>query len=260
MLQAYYYRRDSEQFRHPKDRYEGWSMISVQTGKFAFSFSLSPETTGTDGMLEGIAEFGELVFCPPGTAFNRRLLERSSFHFAEFKPGFAPPVQPGVIRLRDVTRLRSTYDYMIRLRDENPAGMTPELEHLVGDLLFLVGLEEQAAQARKRRDSDPLMHRAAALLEEQACREDFALHKLAAQLGLRGPQLSLRFQAAYAQSPIQFATAVRLAKACKRLIETDDTLEAIADSCGYQNAFYFSRVFSKNMRISPSLFRRANRI
>jgi transcriptional regulator GlxA family with amidase domain len=89
---------------------------------------------------------------------------------------------------------------------------------------------------------------------------DFSLQHIAEQSGLRASQLSTRFQTAYGRSPIQFATSVRLAKAAKLLVETDLTLDAVAELCGYQNAFYFSRVFSKQMRISPSVFRRTNRV
>nr|WP_286672596.1 helix-turn-helix transcriptional regulator [Cohnella hashimotonis] len=97
-------------------------------------------------------------------------------------------------------------------------------------------------------------------MERGACEPDFSLQDIAGQCGLRASQLSTRFQAAYGMSPIRFATSVRLAKAAKLLVETDLTLDDIAERCGYQNAFYFSRVFSKQMKISPSLFRRANQV
>jgi YesN/AraC family two-component response regulator len=37
-------------------------------------------------------------------------------------------------------------------------------------------------------------------------------------------------------------------------------MEHIAELTGYKNAFYLSRVFTKNMSMTPSLYRKTNRI
>jgi AraC family transcriptional regulator len=97
-------------------------------------------------------------------------------------------------------------------------------------------------------------------MEQQACIGDFSLQELAARLGIGASQLTRRFQAAYGLSPVRYAVKIRLSKAQLLLEETNDTLEAIAESCGFQNAFYFSRVFSQHMQISPSAYRRTFRV
>ena len=248
---AYSYNGGMEQFRYPEDTYKGWAVLGIQSGHIAFSID-------NEEPIEGEAEYGELVFCPPGTVLRRRMLRPSSFHFVEVSGESA--LFPGKIRIRDIQRLSSTYDYLIRVRAESPYELNPDIEHLIRDLLFLSRREYAMAQIQERKTLDPLMHRAAALIEQQACEADFSVRAIARRFGLSAPQLSIRFQAAYGMSPIRFATSIRLTKAGKQLVETDDTLEAIADRCGYQNAFYFSRVFSKHMKISPSSFRRANRV
>jgi AraC-like DNA-binding protein len=248
---AYSYNGGMEQFRYPEDTYKGWAVLAIQSGRISYSIE-------GEEPIRGEAEYGELVFCPPGTLLRRRMLRPSSFHFVELSGELA--LSPGKIRIRDIQRLSSTYEYLIRIRTESPYELNPEMEHLIRDLLFLSQREYAMAQVHERRTLDPLMHRAAALIERQACEAEFSVQAIARQFGLSAPQLSIRFHAAYGMSPIQFATSVRLTKAGKQLVETDDTIEAIAERCGYQNAFYFSRVFSKHMKISPSLFRRANRV
>ncbi|MNG29018.1 HTH-type transcriptional activator Btr [compost metagenome] len=59
---------------------------------------------------------------------------------------------------------------------------------------------------------------------------------------------------------MRFATKVRLTRARLLLVETQDSLESIAEQCGYQNAFYFSRVFSQHMGMSPSGYRKNYRV
>ncbi|MFD2328903.1 helix-turn-helix transcriptional regulator [Cohnella sp. GCM10020058] len=208
----------------------------------------------------GEAAFGELVICPPGFVLKRSMLEPTAFHFVELSGLGGLELPPGKVRIRDVHRLGSTYEYLARLSAEQSYHDPSEVAHLIRDLLFLVRREQASAVASRRETTEPLMHHAAALMERGACERDFSLQDIAGQCGLRASQLSTRFQAAYGMSPIRFATSVRLARAAKLLVETDLTLDDVAERCGYQNAFYFSRVFSKQMKISPSLFRRANRV
>jgi len=55
-------------------------------------------------------------------------------------------------------------------------------------------------------------------------------------------------------------TSLRLRKAQSLLLETNKTLEDIAEKCGYKNGFYFSRRFSKKLNISPSEYRKNNKL
>ncbi len=56
-------------------------------------------------------------------------------------------------------------------------------------------------------------------------------------------------------SPQQFLTMTRISMARELLINTDIPIAAIADSCGYQNPFSFSRSFKREMGITPSEYR-----
>ncbi|MNI69635.1 Xylose operon regulatory protein [compost metagenome] len=108
--------------------------------------------------------------------------------------------------------------------------------------------------------TDPLMHQAAAFIAEHACGMDLSLALLSTQLKLYPSQLTRRFQASYGVSPIEYATEVRLQKARSLLIETNLTIDEIADLCGYQNGFYFSRIFERKMKLRPSYYRKNYRI
>nr|WP_275942626.1 AraC family transcriptional regulator [Paenibacillus alba] len=104
------------------------------------------------------------------------------------------------------------------------------------------------------------MNQAAAYIETQALEHELSLKGVALTLGLSSSQLTRRFQAVYGMSPVRYATKIRLSRARLLLAETPDTLDAIAEQCGFQNAFYFSRVFSQHMQISPSAYRRTFRV
>lgn len=55
--------------------------------------------------------------------------------------------------------------------------------------------------------------------------------------------------------PLHFLLRIRLEKAAERLIHTKDTVKAISYECGFQDNFYFSRIFKKYYRLSPQQYR-----
>ncbi|NOU90124.1 helix-turn-helix domain-containing protein [Paenibacillus sp. LMG 31460] len=83
---------------------------------------------------------------------------------------------------------------------------------------------------------------------------EISMQEIANRLGIKQPQLTRRFQAAYGVVPVELVTRLRLEEAKKLLLQTDDTLEAIALRCGYENGSYLSRIFRTKIGTSPSLF------
>lgn len=245
-----------------RDSYEGWVILSAYAG--SFTFTLAPQRPadrvgkGRDGggELSGECRLGDLVVCPPHTMLERTITTSpTSFLFVEFTA--APAPGPGKAKVGDVQRLRSTYDYIAdRCAAPHGPARWDALAHLVSDLLFLIS----AARAGVERPGDPLMTQVAAHLAENAFSGELSLSEIADQFGLSPSQLTRRFRAAHGSSPVAYLTATRLARARQLLLETDQTLASIAAKCGYQNSFYFSRVFRQKMGINPSGYRRAYRI
>lgn len=59
-------------------------------------------------------------------------------------------------------------------------------------------------------------------------------------------------------SPIQYFINMKMQKACFMLDNSDDTIKIIAESLGYNDAYYFSRLFKKTLGISPKHYRGSN--
>ncbi len=71
--------------------------------------------------------------------------------------------------------------------------------------------------------------------------------------------LQRQFIEAYGISPSQFLTKKRIEYSVKFLsykIDNDCSISEIAEKCGFQDQFYFSRVFKKQYNISPSEYRK----
>jgi transcriptional regulator GlxA family with amidase domain len=61
------------------------------------------------------------------------------------------------------------------------------------------------------------------------------------------------------RTPIDFFIRLRLQRACRLLEETEMSVKAIAYTLGYDDPFYFSRIFKSVNRISPSQYRSRKR-
>jgi len=59
-------------------------------------------------------------------------------------------------------------------------------------------------------------------------------------------------------SPAKYIEKIRILKAKELLVDTDLTINEISDLIGYNDPFYFSRVFKKETNTTPTLFRNIN--
>ncbi|MGE7825694.1 helix-turn-helix domain-containing protein [Paenibacillus sp. NPDC093718] len=73
-------------------------------------------------------------------------------------------------------------------------------------------------------------------------------------------QFTRRLRKSYRIATSDFVRSLRIGKVAELLLDTEMTLDQIATCCGYENGLYLSRVFSKNMGVSPSKYREQNRL
>lgn len=57
-------------------------------------------------------------------------------------------------------------------------------------------------------------------------------------------------------SPIKYITKKRIAYACDLLVSNKYSVSEVASMAGYNDVYYFSRVFKENMQMSPSEYRK----
>jgi AraC-like DNA-binding protein len=63
------------------------------------------------------------------------------------------------------------------------------------------------------------------------------------------------FRAELGQSPAQYVSERRVARAASSLVGGNQTLAAIASACGFPNRHYFTRVFTRRMGLPPATYR-----
>ena len=85
------------------------------------------------------------------------------------------------------------------------------------------------------------------------------LAEFANECGISAATLRRRFLAATGLSPKAFQLRVRLDRAMELLATTQYSIEAVAMQCGFDDSFYFARLFLQREHCTPSEFRRRNR-
>ncbi|RXZ80401.1 AraC family transcriptional regulator [Paenibacillaceae bacterium] len=239
-----------------EDTYSNWVILAADDG--SFDYRISEEA--------GRAKFGEFILCPPGVTLYRHAAKPLSFLFIEFSwfDSAGQAIQPGSdvpsgkISLHRIDRYASTFACIRELLGSNIHDQFAYKQHLLMDLLYVYAAATRE-QAYPVTVTDPIVRTAVLHIQKHAY-EPLSLMLLAEQASLSQSQFSRRFQAAMGVSPMVYLTAIRMRRASHLLLNTELTLEAIAQQCGYQNGFYLSRVFTNAHGLSPSVFRKTYRI
>jgi transcriptional regulator GlxA family with amidase domain len=74
--------------------------------------------------------------------------------------------------------------------------------------------------------------------------------------GMSERSLVRRFQRATGMSPIQYIQAIRIEEAKQMLEASREPVEAIAHDLGYEDASFFVRLFKREVKLTPSQYRR----
>jgi AraC-like DNA-binding protein len=259
-LDYHFYFERKEQFEMQADTYPVWVLFAVETGKFRYRIDAE----------SGEAGAGELIFCPPGSTFHREMVSTLGLHYIGFtfagsEPLEIKPTPPSVkSHPTDSRRLFSDFTYLRNLHLGGDARSFERKQMIINDIWQLACDEWEDGflkdQFEQLPDSeDELMNRATEWLFRHAY-TPFSMTDLSKLLELSPVQLTRSFRKAFRVTPSEFVRNLRIRKAAELLLETDMTLNQIADRCGYENGFYLSMVFAKHMGIRPSKYREMNRV
>ena len=79
---------------------------------------------------------------------------------------------------------------------------------------------------------------------------------LARKVGFNSSSLQVCFKQQYGKTIFEFGQDVRLEHSKKLLLETDQTIQEIAEACGYPEQANFSTAFKKKYGVAPGRWRK----
>ena len=85
--------------------------------------------------------------------------------------------------------------------------------------------------------------------------KQLTLEELSKKAGYSKSRFSHLFLEIVGMSPIKYQNDIRLKNSCELLHSTNLTITEIAQSCGFSDPLYFSRIFKKKYKTSPTQYR-----
>jgi AraC family transcriptional regulator of arabinose operon len=124
-------------------------------------------------------------------------------------------------------------------------------KHILSVLLF-----RNSAMPMKQRVTDQRLN-SDAIIEYMRTRisEPVRLEEFAREAGLSVSHFSELFREQVHQSPLSYFTQLKIRAACRLLDLSGKSIKVVAVETGYNDPYYFSRVFKKIMGISPEKYR-----
>lgn len=230
-----------------------WMLVAVEDGSFDYEIE---ECKGT-------AQSGDVVFCPPSSEFHRNITAPLTYHYFTFRLN-----DPYIgAQNKTIELLKRAFQFKFRANEldrffNNLRHLVESLHkpdeialrhHFASDIWLMIQL--QAEKMTQNEEEDRLIIEAKALIDRHAFRE-VRLQDIADRLHIHPVQFSRRFQRTFGLSPSHYLHSIRMERARNLLTSTEYTIDHISRLCGYENGFYFSRVFTRYCGLNPSRYRK----
>lgn len=244
------------EFDITEGRQPTYALIYLKEGRFRMTI---------DGS-ETIFEAGDCAIFSDDVLFSRSVISPISFVFIKFrqnpKCSFTLPLPTGKIFFRNQTRFLENVHTYEALMDAADTRSIYYKEHLLEDILWL-WLEEQGERSVSPKDDLRLCHdeavRRAVEFLRASLSKKLSIAELCRATGSNPSTLNFKFRREFSCSIGEFLTEERMKLARRLLSSTSFSVGEIATRCGYENIYYFSAVFHKNIGLSPTEFRRQYR-
>lgn len=202
-----------------------------------------------------IVSQGEIILMPAGLQKKGHGKERGRGITVLFYGDLPEPLLPNRgnhIRHFSFEELEEAFQ---RLSDHWTSNTRGDLRCCAGYLQVILGLVSSSDIAPDSMRVDPRVERMRQYLV-QHLEEPTDLKNLARVAEVSRAYAGTLFHKQTGTTVQNYANALRVRKAQALLSDSSETLAEIAEQCGFDDVFYFSKVFKKHTRHSPSTFRR----
>lgn len=122
---------------------------------------------------------------------------------------------------------------------------------------YMIAIASSDSDTRAESDSNlKFLQTITDLIHSEITNPQFNSTLLASKMAMSISQLSRKLSGITGYSTISYVLQVKLNKAKKMLANVDVSVNEVSDACGFYDASYFSRVFKKEVGVSPSHFQK----
>lgn len=179
----------------------------------------------------------------------------STIPHAWLSEGYAYTCIDDYISAVKVDRLIKKAPYRMKHLFETAIKLTPHLrysdqlylDNLLRELLICMGSEQTQKSNRKLAEIVKYIH--------SHYSEPLGLSDIAKYFSLSPSHVVHLFKKEFGCKPSEYVNRIRISAAQTLLAETDLTVSEIADTIGYSDVYYFSKIFKKTVGVPPTKFR-----
>jgi AraC-like DNA-binding protein/quercetin dioxygenase-like cupin family protein len=210
---------------------------------------------------------GQAIFIPPGEphAYGADELAPWSINWVHFGGRRAAayldalgvtPAQP-LLNLPDAPVLTQAFEELcgvlqLGYTESSLLALATELGRFLGMLKI-----HQRAFYHKGRQAEEKIFDSMAFMRANL-EKSLPLEALAGQVHMSVPHYCALFKRLTNTSPILFLIRLKMQQACELLTTTGLAVDAVGQAVGYEDQFYFCRVFKKTIGLAPSAYRRTS--
>ena len=206
---------------------------------------------------------GDLVFFPPKKAHTAKSdpEEPWEFYSAAFSVHADDEAHRYLTSIPNHLRLPSRYDCaalfseLVHEWEIRRFGYLIRCRSIIEELLFIVIRNREEETQNKSAPHSVTMHRVARHIASNA-ESTFSVGQLAEMVGLSTPHFRRLFKRVIGYTPVQYQHHVKVNKAKDLLLSGECNVSEAAYQLGFDNVYYFSRLFKQVAHVSPSEFLR----
>ena len=201
-----------------------------------------------------VARKGDILFLPGNLPYTgQRITEHCSYYVIDFlcldEKQFENFGAPCSFAVADSQKVLRRFERALRLWNQ------PSIDTVIGLKEHLYSLLRERFFAREEGGSQTAKNHILQYIESNLYDPDLSVSKICKDLYISDSQLRRSVHKLTGISPNEYITLVKLNKAKVMLSTSDESIKAISCACGFTSPYYFSRVFSKALGMSPSAYR-----
>lgn len=212
----------------------------------------------------------QYIILPPNTpySFGANTANPWTIYWVHFKGKlaaffFKPPIIPQQILPTQDSRLQDRIQLFEEIYENLELSFHSDyycyaslcLFHFLASFKYI----DQFRQIRKKNVAEFRFSEKVIYYMRENVENNLTLEHLSKHFGFSPSHFSARFQEETKQSPIKYFIALKIEKACQYIELSNMKICDIYPKLGFQDAAYFSRIFSKIMGVSPSKYREQER-
>lgn len=239
--------------------YVGWKIPPRRIHNYEIVYILRGEGDITLRAQAMHVRAGDLIFFRPGEENSLTVTCEPCMEF--YGVHFWPREAEDMLPLPDVMHLDAGYraEALLREMHETYRQKTYQYKWRLNLLLEQLLCEICEAIHHSRAPADAARIRRVLEMIHASPYAAFTMEDFLQKAGLKKTQFLQSFRNVTGTTPRQYILTLRLEGARDLLLETDQSIAQVAERCGFDDAFYFSRCFKQRFSLSPRAYRKQYR-